>query len=293
MLTRQLAVALVVVLLLAGTRAVANPPGGSCPPDSPMCSVAGDLPGAPGGGSAGGGEGGSGGGGPCVFEGEAVPCELDDFGSYVGGGCYARQVPAPDPDPHGGAGAWYQRTCGIYGGTLIRYEAEWSLLPPGGVGPTPEELAREALAKIRLEGAAIGTAPGAGGAGLVGLPVWLWTAVTPNTWGPITASATAGALTVTITGRAVRIVWSMGDGSTVTCANPGTPYESRYADHPSPTCGHVYHQPSRIRSGGVYRISTVTYWRVDWAGGGESGVIDTTRESATTLAVEELQVVTS
>jgi hypothetical protein len=85
----------------------------------------------------------------------------------------------------------------------------------------------------------------------------------------------------------------MGDGTTVTCANPGTPYESRYAGQPSPTCGHIYRQPSRTRLGGVYRISTVTYWQVAWEGGGESGVIDTTRESTATLAIEELQVVTS
>jgi hypothetical protein len=191
-----------------------------------------------------------------------------------------------------GTGGWYVRTCNVFGGEPVQYEPEWSLTPPIG-GPTPEELAQEALAKIRLLGAAIGTAPDADGAGLVGLPVWLWTAMTPNTWGPISSSASAGGLTVTITGRATRIVWSMGDGSTVNCDNPGTPYEAKFADQPSPTCGHVYRQSSRTRPGAVYRISAVTHWRVDWAGGGQSGVIDTTRQSGATVAIEELQVVTS
>ena len=286
MLRHLAAVALLLVLTPA--QAWAAPGGGHCPPDDPECYVFDDLPSRP----PGSGNGGTGGSAGCTFQGQTVPCRLDGLGWYVGNGCYVRQIPAPTPDPHAGTGGWYVRTCNVFSGDPVQLEAEWSLTPPNG-GPTPEELAREALAKIRLLGAAIGIAPGPEGSGLVGLPVWLWTAVTPNTWGPITSSASAGGLTVTITGRATRIVWSMGDGSTVTCVSAGTLYEGRYADKPSPNCGHIYRQSSRTHEGGVYRISAVTHWRVDWSGGGQTGVIDTTRQSGTTIVVDELQVVTS
>ncbi|GAA1026180.1 hypothetical protein GCM10009557_02960 [Virgisporangium ochraceum] len=288
----KILVAVVVAVVMTIAPANAEPSGGHCPPDDPECYVFDDLPAGPPGGGTGGRGGGTGGRAACTLDGKTVPCQLDGLGSYVGGGCYVRQVAAPVPDPHAGAGGWYVRTCNVFSGNPSQSDAEWSLNPPTG-GPSPEELAREALAKIRLLGAAVGTAPGPDGAGLVGLPVWLWTAVTPNTWGPITSSASSGGLTVTITGRATRIVWSMGDGSTVTCHNPGTPYDAGYADQPSPNCGHVYQKASRSRPSGVYRISAVTHWRVDWAGGGQSGVIDTTRQSSTTLAIDELQVVTS
>jgi hypothetical protein len=277
--------ATVAAVVMTAAPANAAPSGGHCPPEDPDCYVFDDLPAGPSSPRTGGGNR------SCTFDGNPVPCQLDGLGSHVGDDCYVRRIAAPVPDPHNGAGGWYVRTCNVFSGNPIQYEAEWSLTPP--TGPSPEELAREALAKIRLLGAAVGTAPGPDGAGLVGLPVWLWTAVTPNTWGPITSSASSGGLTVTITGRATRIVWSMGDGSTVTCDNPGTPYDARYADQPSPTCGHVYQRASRSRPSGVYRISAVTHWRVDWAGGGQAGIIDTTRQSSTTLAIDELQVVTS
>jgi hypothetical protein len=165
--------------------------------------------------------------------------------------------------------------------------------PPGfEAGPTPAQLAQQALAKIHLRGAVIGTAPDNGIAGLAGLPVWLWTTVTPETWGPNTASATGGAVTVTITARATKIVWSMGDGHAVTCANHGTVYAPSYGDADSPTCGYTYRTSSRGQPDGRYHLTATTTWRVDWSGGGESGVIITTRISQTSMRIDELQVVT-
>jgi hypothetical protein len=130
MLRQLVAVALI---LLAAVPAEAAPSGGQCPPDDPECYVFDDLPPGPPSGGTGGGSSSAG----CTFNGATVPCRLDGLGSYVGNGCYVRQIPPPTPDPHAGAGGWYIRTCNVFNGDPVQYEAEWSATPPDA-GPTPE-----------------------------------------------------------------------------------------------------------------------------------------------------------
>ena len=95
---------------------------------------------------------------------------------------------------------------------------------------------------MQLAGPAIGMTPDPGRAGLVGVPVWLWTAVMPTTWGPNSATASVPGLSVTATAQASKIVWDMGDGIKVTCANPGTAYYTGGVE--SPTCEHIYRTSS-------------------------------------------------
>jgi hypothetical protein len=157
----------------------------------------------------------------------------------------------------------------------------------------PAQLAQRALAKVHLLGARMVVAPQSGGAGAVGLPVWLSTAVSALTWGPVSASESEGGVTVTITARASRIVWQMGEGGTVSCANPGTAYEPRFGMAASPTCGYVYSRPSSTTAHphGRYTITATTYWTVDWAGGGQSGVLSPTSQAQTSVEIGEVQVV--
>jgi len=292
--TAALTVLVAVTLSIAAAgRAAADPP--YCPATDPDCTIQDHDPGHPGGGGGGGNTGGGGGGGPCMADGQygpvEVPCNDPLLGSYEGGNCWLAPFIGPTTGPPAGApvpGAWYQRSCiSPYGGmqTMV-----W--VADGAVAQvSPEQLALRAMASIRLLGADIQMAPDPAGTGLVGLPVWMWTNVNANTWGPISASASDAGLSVSITARAASIEWSMGDGSTVTCDNPGTPYEARFGKSQSPTCGHVYTAPSRNRPGGVYAVQTTTTWRVAWAGGGASGVITTQRQSQTTVRIGELQVV--
>lgn len=293
MLTRRLLAALAggaLALIVASGPAMADPPIGDCDDVGQDCEVVGGNPADPGGGDHDGGNGGGGSEG-CSWKGETVPCDGGELGWFNNSdGCYYKRIPPPPGDPHNGQGGWYVRTCGVVGdGPVISYPATWYATPPAG--PDPEELARRALARITLKGADIGMAPRPGSAGLVNLPVWMWTEVTPNTWGPITSSASAGGLTVTITAKAERIVWNMGDGKTVTCTNPGTPFKTGDGGKKSPTCGHIYLKPSRDRAGDQYQVTATTDWRVDWSGGGVSGVIDQTRTAQTTVQIDELQVV--
>lgn len=59
----------------------------------------------------------------------------------------------------------------------------------------------------------------------------------------------------------------MGDGATVTCTAPGTPYTPNYGAQPSPDCGHTYTRPgtltatrattiSNIRTGGMQALTS-------------------------------------
>jgi hypothetical protein len=218
-----------------------------------------------------------------------VPCYLPGGGSYGSDGCYYKlsdpQPPAGDPAWQGhkpGDGAVYDQTCYRTAG-LTREMAVWRETPPPGV--SPQTLAMRAVAMLRMRGPAIGIVPKPGSeGGLVGLPVWMWTAVTPTTWGPNSATAAVPGLSVTATAKAQKIVWRMGDGHAVTCPNPGTPYKPSYGDRKSPTCGYVYEAPNS------YTVTGTTYWSVSWAGGGESGVIELQQSSSTQIDIGELQV---
>ncbi|HCT76687.1 MAG TPA: hypothetical protein DGT23_08895 [Micromonosporaceae bacterium] len=164
--------------------------------------------------------------------------------------------------------------------------------PPGYGGlPSPLSLALQAINRLPITGPDIGLAPDPAGSGLVGLPVWMWTRVSAATWGPSSATASVPGLSVTATARADHIIWSMGDGTVITCGSPGAAYQTSYGDSASPNCGHKYLQPSRGQTSGRYQITATTRWTVTWSGGGRSGTVAINRSSSTSLRINELQVV--
>lgn len=134
--------------------------------------------------------------------------------------------------------------------------------------------------------------PRPGYVGIVGMPVWMWAAnPSPNTVGPITASASAGGITVTATARVDTITWSMGDGSTVVCQGAGTPYDESYGDAQSPDCGHVYTVTSAGEPGGKFTVAATSDWVIDWAGAGQTGTIRMDElQRSVQIAVGEAQV---
>ncbi|MFD4371063.1 ATP/GTP-binding protein [Streptomyces sp. NPDC058486] len=189
----------------------------------------------------------------------------------------------------------YVRTCRYYladGSSTMLTET----IVGGPGGPTvqavdPAVLAQRAVDRMVLRGPDIGITPKPGGMGLVGMPVYLWTARGPETYGPNSASASAGGVSVTATATVRRIVWRMGDGKTVTCTTPGTPYRPSYGDEPSPDCGHRYTRPS---TAGSYHVVATSTWSIDWqATTGQSGRFTQSRRSTVDIRVGELQAVGS
>jgi hypothetical protein len=180
----------------------------------------------------------------------------------------------------GGASAWFD-------------EPVWA---PNGTDPVvvdPAVLAQQAVDKMLLAGPKIGMAPGPGKTGLVGMPVWMWAGTGPTTFGPNTASASAGGVTVTATAKVSQVSWSMGDGTTVTCAGPGSEYRSEYGKKPSPTCGHMYTRTSRGEEDGRFEVTATSTWVIDWEATGApgGGQLIETRTSQAHVAIGELQAV--
>ena len=299
--TTYVVAALLIFLVVPASPAAAD--SVVCPPDLNFCIL---VVATPGGHGTGGATPGAGGGGvpapTCVTPGSrtSVPCYRADFGWWSNvDGCYY-QLASPQParsEPiwagHTG-GAVYVATCpgagGSGGGWL------WRPTPPpgfGGVGATPAMLAARAVSLLPLRGPVIGMAPQQGKTGLVGLPVWLWTAVSPQTWGPVSATAAVPGVSVTATARVVRVVWQMGDGSSVVCTSPGTPYSIARGDTDSPDCGYRYSRSSAGQPGDVYTVTATATWHIDWAGGGQAGSLTQTRVSTTTVRIGELQVLVS
>ncbi|MFI8930608.1 ATP/GTP-binding protein [Streptomyces sp. NPDC053474] len=197
-----------------------------------------------------------------------------------------------------GKGAIYTRMCpvaaagaGAAGGLLGAPQTFWAPAAPVAT-VDPAQLAQEALDKMTLRGPDIGITPKPGGKGVVGMPVWMWTTKSAETYGPNRASASAGGITVTATARVKRIVWSMGDGTSVTCTTAGTPYKRSYGKKDSPDCGHHYSTPSSLEPGGRFHVTATSTWQVDWEvdGGGESGELSATRASDVDITVAEVQI---
>jgi hypothetical protein len=300
MLTRRLLALTAALFVLAApsAAAIAAPPIGECPPGSDSCHIIDEDEDTGGGGSNGGGNdgGGDGGGGErtCTRGGEPIPCYDPVFGWFnQADECYYKLTEPQLPPPAGGSqdGAWYTPTC-LAGVQTPR----WFNDPPAGAEPPPdpETLARRALAEIRLRAPDLQIKPDPNGAGLVGLPVWLWVEKAPETWGPISNDAEERGLRVDITASVTNLTFDVGDGSPpINCPSGGTPYP-RGATGPSPDCGHVFTKSSRQQPGQKFTVTATTTWTVQWtSSGGESGTIGPeTREATVGVRINELQVVT-
>jgi hypothetical protein len=257
--------------------------------------------------SDGGGNGGGahGGGAPaeCVWGDTVIPCTRSDTAGVwsAGQSCYLAAL-SPQPAPEHPAWSGNYPDGAIYGcynpyipiGT--RYMEFWLADPPPGVVIDPAVLAEQAVARMQLTAINPQIAPrplsdDADSMGLVGLPVWLWTDPTPTTWGPNSASASAGGTTVTATAHVERVEWSMGDGTVVTCTSTGTPYDPSYGvERMSPDCGHRYEITSGGQAGQVFTITATSYWVANWSGGGQSGTIEVDFSTSEQVRIGEMQV---
>lgn len=248
----------------------------------------------------------------CAVDPESLPDRAPQAATHTKKDGGRKQAAAPalchvvplDPQPPVGSALWeghrpgdgkiYQRNCPYNSGDSVAPAAMtrtfWAKNPPPAKTVDPVVLARQAVDRMKLSGPEIGIAPKPSGKGLVGLPVWMWTARTAEAYGPNSASATAGPVTVTATATVSKIVWDMGDGESVTCTGPGTPYEPSFGNKASPDCGHRYRHSSKDEPGKAYPVTATSTWTIDWRGGGQSGQLTQTRQSRTQVTIGQLKV---
>lgn len=172
---------------------------------------------------------GSGGSSTCSYAGDELPCTGPEGAVWSSEHtCYVVPTPvSPQSDPPAGQsdkdGNWH-----------------FCIQPPQYQGSNqnvwvetgeplidPVVLAQRAIATMDLDPIKVGIVPESGPnrVGLVGLPVWMWVdSPSDDTFGPITALASEGAVSVSATASVSGIVWDMGDGTKVTCTGKGTPY---------------------------------------------------------------------
>jgi hypothetical protein len=129
----------------------------------------------------------------------------------------------------------------------------------------------------------------------VGMQTWLWVAdPDEHTVGPMTATASAGPVTVTATAELTEIAWDMGDGTDgVVCDGPGTPYDPALRVKESPTCGYTYARSSARQDDQAYTVTATSRWVVHWTGGGESGDIPLEFNRSVEVRVGEIQALST
>jgi hypothetical protein len=126
---------------------------------------------------------------------------------------------------------------------------------------------------------------------VVNFETWMWV----DDWAPVTATAAAGGIAVTVTAEPVKVDWSMGDGNTVTCLGPGTAYDqSRPPEDQHTDCGYTYTRSSSGQPGDTYIVQATSTWHVTWtangvAAGGDLGLIS--RSNTVAVRVAEIQAV--
>ncbi len=226
--------------------------------------------------------------------GEVEPCYVEGVGWLGDDGCWWRPLTAavlaqspnlvPPPTP---PGQWYLGSCGTPPNNFPVTKYRVFNGPPNAA-----LLAAAAVKALRLPTPLIRWNPPSATNVLVNVPVWLW--LDPASWGARSATASVPGLSVTATATPARLVFSAGDGSTVTCSGPGTAWspggDPRAA---SPTCGHTYSVSSAGAPGGTFTLSATVTWHITWAGGGQTGAVPDLQTTAQVpLAVGESQTVT-
>jgi hypothetical protein len=231
-----------------------NPPGGAGPPvtawnagDGTLSVSASQQSRS----SGSGGPAGSGGGGERASTDDGTPAALMPCQLFVSGGLVAAPSTGCTPGP-----------------------APPTAAPPAPPAVDPLILAQEARNQLVLPSPTIHTAPPSGRL-VVQWQTWLW--MDPGAWGPLSATASAGSVSATVTARPVRVRWDMGDGQVIVCDSPGTAWQPGVpAAQQHPSCSYVYRRSSAGQPNNSYVIRTSIDWSTSWvaAGAPGGGVLD-------------------
>lgn len=188
------------------------------------------------------------------------------------------------PGPNGETGYWALDICTGPNGPIPHPPVWIEVAQPGTSAtpgtntvttPPPVVVAQQAVKQLDLPTTTINMAPPITSPQLVNVSTWLW--LDSATWKPYTATASIAGVAATATATPQKVVWNMGDGNTVTCDGPGTPYDPSMPNATS-NCTYIWAAPSNAEPGGTYDVSATTEWSVTWtavgaAGGGNLGIV--------------------
>lgn len=183
-------------------------------------------------------------------------------------------------------GRTYALLCTDDAGQLVYQDlVAWDPTDPLAGVAADQRAAEAALADLDLPGPAIATSPAPGTEHLVGLPTWLWL----EDWSPRSASAALAGVSATVTVEPTAVRWDTGDGATVTCDGPGTPWQPGAAGG----CTHTWSRRSTDQPAGAFPLTATVSWSASWSAstgaGGDLGTLTST--STVDVVVVEAQAV--
>ena len=155
-------------------------------------------------------------------------------------------------------------------------------------------LAERAAGQLDLPTPTLNTSPADPVKTLVGLQTWLW--VPAAQWQTLTASASAGGATVTVTAEPIQSRWDMGEGA-VNCAGPGREWRKGLGQNARTDCGYTYKRTSLREPDNKYAVAATLRYQITWAcegdcseDAGDLGTLDSPT-STSQLEVSERQSV--
>lgn len=181
-----------------------------------------------------------------------------------------------------GEGAWYRKICPDGTGTMV-----W--IPAGGVDPAA--VAQQAFDRAQIPLPGVHLNPPEGTDQVVNVETWLWV----DNFRAVSATASTGSVSVTVTAQPVRVDWSMGNGDTVSCPSGGTPYDNGRPPNSQRThCSYTYRRSSASSPAGTFTMRAITRWHVTWVATGVNASGDLGFLGRTTdiiIRVAEIQTV--
>jgi hypothetical protein len=226
----------------------------------------------------------------------------------------------PDPRVSGDGGYWYARYCGdstpapgcdassnpwgCLGIPSDRWGLSgivwWSFADAFGTGAPVDarDVAADAYKFLPIPKAGIAfNPPGTSGLpALVNLETWLW--IDPTAWAPQRSEVEVCCPSVVVRVEATpqRATFDTGDGTTVVCEGPGTPYDpARPAALQQTSCSHTYTRGSAAEASQHFDVRAAVEWQASWQVSGAApaggGALAPTRQAsaAVPLRVGEIQ----
>lgn len=188
-----------------------------------------------------------------------------------------------------GPGKWYRKVCtdeqGQSKGTVV-WVADREAVDP-------MVLAEQAAERVAIPEPSANLNPSPAQNQIVNLATLLW--IDPAQWQPVTTSASAAGVTANVAARPLRVEWDMGNGDTVTCEGPGTPYNPSTPDvTPDGACLYTYRRSSATAPSGAFTVTATAVWEVSLEaegapGGGSLGL--SRRSTSFPIRVAEIQAV--